>query len=160
MNIYDFNIKSPNGVSVHLDEYRGKVILIVNTATKCGLTPQFEELETLHLKYKDEGLIIIGMPCNQFLNQEPETNESMVESCKINHGVTFLLTEKINVNGNDTHPVFNFLKKSLFNFFGQKIKWNFTKFLIDNNGVPYKRYSPTTKPLAMETEIRKLLNLD
>jgi len=160
MNIYDFNIKSPNGVSVHLDEYRGKVILIVNTATKCGLTPQFEELETLHLKYKDEGLIIIGMPCNQFLNQEPETNESMVESCKINHGVTFLLTEKINVNGNDTHPVFNFLKKSIFNFFGQKIKWNFTKFLIDNNGVPYKRYSPTTKPLAMETEIRKLLNLD
>ena len=84
----------------------------------------------------------------------------MVESCKINHGVTFLLTEKINVNGNDTHPVFNFLKKSIFNFFGQKIKWNFTKFLIDNNGVPYKRYSPTTKPLAMETEIRKLLNLD
>ena len=121
MNIYDFNIKSPNGASIHLDEYRGKVILIVNTATKCGLTPQFEELETLHLKYKDEGLIIIGMPCNQFLNQEPETNESMVESCKINHGVTFLLTEKINVNGNDTHPVFNFLKKSIFNFFGQKV---------------------------------------
>mgnify|MGYP000843846739 FL=1 len=92
------------------------------------------------MKYKDEGLIIIGMPCNQFLNQEPETNESMVESCKINHGVTFLLTEKINVNGNDTHPVFNFLKKSIFNFFGQKIKWNFTKFLIGKDGQPHWEY--------------------
>lgn len=140
-----------------MSDYKGKVVLIVNTATKCGLAPQFDGLESLHEKYKDKGLVVLGFPCNQFANQEPETNDTVEESCRINFGVTFQLTEKIDVNGPNTHPIFAYLKNELGGFLGKKIKWNFTKFIIDKNGKPYKRYSPTTKPDKLEKDIESLL---
>ena len=158
MNIYDLSYRKPSGEEVSMESYKGKVILIVNTATKCGLAPQFDGLEKLHEQYKDKVLVVIGMPSAQFLNQEPETNETMTEVCKINHGVTFQLTEKIDVNGKNTHPVFSYLKKELKGgFLGNRIKWNFTKFLIDADGNPYKRYSPNTAPIKSESDIAKLI---
>lgn len=152
---YALEVRSPAGDIIKMADFRGKTVLIVNTATKCGLAPQFEGLEQLHQTYKDSGLVVIGFPCNQFLGQEPLTNESMVASCKINFGVTFTLTEKVDVNGKNTHPVFTFLKKSLP---GKDIKWNFTKFLITKEGIPHKRYAPTTKPKDLEADIQALLN--
>jgi glutathione peroxidase len=129
----------------------------VNTATKCGLAPQFEGLEKLHQRYKDKGLVVLGFPCNQFMGQEPETNESMEQTCQLNHGVTFQLFEKIDVNGPHTHPVFKYLKNSLNGFLGKKIKWNFTKFLVDPQGKPVRRFSPTTKPEDIDRFIQPLL---
>lgn len=140
-----------------MSDYKGKTVLVVNTATQCGLTPQFAGLEALHQKYKDKGLVILGFPCNQFGDQEPESNENMEQVCEVNHGVTFQLTEKVEVNGAGTHPVFNYLKSKLGSFFGSKIKWNFTKFLVDKNGKPVKRFAPVTKPESMEKEILKYL---
>lgn len=157
-DFYQLKAKTPSGQEISMAEFKGKVILIVNTATKCGLAPQFEGLEKLHQQYKDKGLVVLGFPCNQFLSQEPETNETMVESCQINFGVTFQLYEKCDVNGPNTHPVFKYLKKKLGGWFGSRIKWNFTKFLVDKNGHPVKRYAPTVKPEAMEGEIIKQLN--
>ena len=157
-DFYQLKAKTPSGQEISMAEFKGKVILIVNTATKCGLAPQFEGLEKLHQQYKDKGLVVLGFPCNQFLSQEPETNETMVESCQVNFGVTFQLFEKCDVNGPNTHPVFKYLKKKLGGWFGSKIKWNFTKFLIDKNGLPVKRYAPTVKPEAIEGEIVKQLN--
>lgn len=157
MSIYDFKINSPSGEAIDLSAFKGQAILAVNTATKCGLTPQFTGLEKLHQDYKDQGLVVLGFPCNQFMNQEPETNDTIVNVCKINHGVTFQLTEKIDVNGKETHPIYKYLKKELGGFLGKKIKWNFTKFLIDPNGKPYKRYAPTTKPADIEKDIKKVL---
>ncbi len=157
-DFYQLTAKTPSGKEVSMEEFKGKVILIVNTATKCGLAPQFEGLEKLHQQYKDKGLVVLGFPCNQFLSQEPETNETMVESCQVNFGVTFQLFEKCDVNGPNTHPVFKYLKKKLGGWFGSKIKWNFTKFLIDKSGLPVKRYAPTVKPEAIEGEIVKQLN--
>jgi glutathione peroxidase len=157
MNFYDLTAKTPAGKEISMSEFKGKVILVVNTATKCGLAPQFDGLEQLHQKYADKGLVILGFPCDQFLHQEPETNETMEETCRINHGVTFQLFEKIQVNGSDTHPVFKYLKSKLGGIFGSRIKWNFTKFVIDKNGNPNKRFSPTTKPEAMEKTILNLL---
>lgn len=154
---YDFSIHTPNGEKVEMSHYHGKVVLVVNTATKCGLAPQFDGLEQLHQKYKDRGLVVLGFPCDQFLNQEPETNETVVEACRINHGVTFQLFEKIDGNGKNTHPLYQYLKSELPGFLGGKIKWNFTKFLIDKNGKPVKRYSPTTVPEKIEADILKLL---
>ena len=136
---------------------KGKTILIVNTATKCGLTPQFDGLEKLHQTYKDKNLVVIGFPCNQFKNQEPETNNTIEEACRINHGVTFQLTKKVDVNGEHTDPVFKYLKNELGGFLGKKIKWNFTKFLISPDGIPYKRYAPTTAPAKIEKDIIKLI---
>lgn len=157
-DFYQLKVKTPSGQEISMTEFKGKVILIVNTATKCGLAPQFEGLEKLHQEYKDKGLVVLGFPCNQFLSQEPETNDTMVESCQVNFGVTFQLLEKCDVNGPDTHPVFKYLKKKLGGWFGSKIKWNFTKFLVDRNGYPVKRYAPTVKPEAIEGEIVKQLN--
>lgn len=158
MNIYDFSFKSSDGREISLSDYRGKVLLLVNTATKCGLAPQFEELEALHKKYEKDGLVVIGFPCDQFLGQEPETNENMAKVCQINFGVTFLLSEKINVNGKDTHPLFVYLKKTLRGgFFGSAIKWNFTKFLIGSDGKPFKRYAPAVTPLSFEDDIKSLI---
>ena len=154
---YDLSAKTPQGKEISMADYEGKTVLIVNTATKCGLAPQFEGLEALHEKYKDNGLVVLGFPCDQFLGQEPETNETVEETCKINHGVTFQLTEKVDVNGSNTHPIFKYLKKELGGLFGSKIKWNFTKFLIDKNGKPVKRFAPVTKPEAIESEIQKVL---
>lgn len=154
---YDLSANTPQGRAVNMADYTGKVVLVVNTATQCGLTPQFAGLERLHQQYKDRGLVVLGFPCNQFGAQEPLSNEVMEETCLVNHGVTFPLFEKIEVNGPGTHPVFRYLKKKLGGFFGSRIKWNFTKFLIDASGKPVKRYSPVTKPEAMEGEIKKLL---
>lgn len=156
-DFYQLTAKTPAGDTIPFSDFKGKTVLIVNTATKCGLAPQFKGLEELHQKYKDKGLVILGFPCNQFLSQEPETNDSMVESCEINFGVIFQLTEKCDVNGTNTHPVFKFLKKKLGGWFGSKIKWNFTKFLIDKNGNPVKRYAPTVKPGDMEQDIQGIL---
>lgn len=157
MNFYDLKINKPNGDAINFTDFKGKTILIVNTATKCGLAPQFDELEKLHQQYKDKGLIILGFPSNQFLNQEPETNETVEDTCRINHGVTFQLTEKIDVNGENTHAAFKYLKDELPGTLGKKIKWNFTKFLISPEGKPFKRYSPTTKPAKIENDIKKFL---
>jgi glutathione peroxidase len=158
MSIYDFSLKSSEGEVITFSDYKDKVLLLVNTATKCGLAPQFEELEALHKKYKDRGLVVIGFPCDQFMGQEPETNETMAGVCQINFGVTFTLSEKIDVNGATAHPLFVYLKKELpGRWFGNRITWNFTKFLIDKNGTPYKRYAPTVKPRSMEEDIQKLL---
>ena len=155
---YQLQAKKPNGEIIEMKKFKGKTILIVNTATKCGLAPQFDGLEVLHQKYKDKGLVVLGFPCAQFLNQEPETNDTVEEACKINHGVTFQLTEKIDVTGKNTHPVFAYLKKKKGGFLGNRIKWNFTKFLIDKNGNPVKRFAPTDKPEKIEKDILKLIN--
>lgn len=157
MSIYDFTVNTPQGKVIDFNDLKDKTILIVNTATKCGLAPQFDGLEKLHQTYKNQGLVVLGFPCNQFKDQEPETNDSMVENCRINHGVTFQLTELVNVNGQNTHPVYKYLKKELGGFFGSSIKWNFTKFLITPTGKPYKRYSPIKKPKKLEKDIIKLL---
>ena len=156
-NIYNQKVNTPDGSIIDFSDFKDKVILVVNTATQCGLTPQFDGLEQLHKTYENDGLVIIGFPCNQFMGQEPLTNEAMIETCKINHGVTFQLTEKIEVNGKNTHPIYKYLKGELGGFLGSKIKWNFTKFLIDRNGIPVKRYAPTTKPQEIEVDIQKLL---
>jgi glutathione peroxidase len=156
-SIYQFSAKSLQGKEISLETYKGKVILVVNTASKCGLTPQYEGLENLYEKYKDDGLIILGFPCNQFGNQEPGTEKEISEGCLVNYGVTFQMFSKIEVNGENTHPVFKYLKDKLPGFPGKKIKWNFTKFLVDRNGVPVKRFSPTTVPEKLITDIEKLL---
>ncbi len=157
MSFYDFKINKPNGEKLDLINYKGKLILIVNTATKCGLSPQFKGLEELHQKYKDKGLVVLGFPCAQFLNQEPESNDTVEKACEINYGVTFQLTEKIDVNGANTHPIFKFLKKEKGGFLGSRIKWNFTKFLIDQDGNVIERYAPTTLPEKIEEDIVKLI---
>lgn len=157
MSIYDFSTKTPAGQIIDMSQYKGKTLLIVNTATQCGLTPQFDGLEALHQSYKDQGLVVLGFPCNQFGSQEPLSNDQMVDSCRMNHGVTFQLTEKIEVNGDNTDPIYKYLKKELKGTLGNNIKWNFTKFLIGPDGTPYKRYAPTTKPAKIEADIQKLL---
>jgi glutathione peroxidase len=154
---YQLTANTPQGKPVPMSDYKGKVVLVVNTATQCGLTPQFEGLEKLYQSYKDKGLVILGFPCNQFGGQEPLSNDTMEQTCKINHGVTFPLFEKTDVNGPQTNPVFKYLKSKLGGFFGSRIKWNFTKFLLDANGKPVKRFSPVTRPDSIEPEIKKLL---
>ena len=134
--IYNLSFKKPSGEEISMKSFEGKVILVVNTATRCGLTPQFKALESLYQNYKDEGFVIIGFPCNQFMGQEPISNEKMEEVCLVNYGVTFPLSEKINVNGPNAHPIFQYLKKQLRGTFSKSIKWNFTKFLIDSDGNP------------------------
>lgn len=156
---YSYQIKSSNGKTIDFKSLKNKVVLIVNTATECGLASQFKDLEDLHQKYKDSGLVVIGFPCNQFMGQEPVNNDDMQSACEISFGVTFPLTEKIDVNGKNTHPIFKYLKNNLGGFLGSKIKWNFTKFLIDAKGNPYKRYAPTTKPQSIENDIQKLLKM-
>lgn len=157
MNFYDLEVAKPNGEILKMSEFRGKPVLVINTATQCGLTRQFEGLEKLHQDFKNKGLIVIGFPCNQFRNQEPLTNENMETVCEQEYGVTFQLTEKIDVNGKDTHPIFAYLKNELKGVLGKRIKWNFTKFLINKEGTPIKRYSPTTKPENITSDIEKVL---
>ena len=156
-DFYALSANTPQGRVVKMSDYTGKVVLVVNTATQCGFTPQFSGLEKLYQQYKDQGLVVLGFPCNQFGSQEPLSNEVMEETCLVNHGVTFPLFEKTEVNGAGTHPVFRYLKQKLGGLFGSRIKWNFTKFLVDASGRPVKRYSPVTKPEAIEGEIKRLL---
>ena len=155
---YDFEATNIKGETISMKAYQGKTIVVVNTASKCGFTPQYKGLETIYQKYKNQGLVILGFPCNQFGKQELGSSDEIEEFCQINYGVTFPLFEKIDVNGKDAHPIFKFLKsKQSGGIFGSRIKWNFTKFVINNNGVPVKRFSPTTKPEKMEKTIKNLL---
>lgn len=155
--VYDFNAKDLNGNEVDFAQFKDKVLLIVNTASKCGFTPQFEGLEKLHQTYKDQGLVVIGFPCNQFGSQDPGSNEEIGAFCQKNYGVSFLMMEKIDVNGENEHPLYTWLKKQEGGFLTDGIKWNFTKFLINRQGEVVDRYAPTTKPKALESEIVKLL---
>jgi len=154
MSFYDLSFNDTAGNTVPMQQFQGKVLLLVNTATKCGLAPQFVDLENLHQTYKDKGLTVIGFPCNQFAGQEPESNETIVNVCQINYGVTFLLSEKIDVNGDNTHPVFAFLKDNANSgILGDDIKWNFTKFLVSTDGLIINRYAPTTSPMDIKEDI-------
>ena len=176
-----FNLKALNnkGVEVDFSQYQGKVLLIVNTASKCGFTPQYDGLEDLYQKYKDKGLVVIGFPCDQFAGQEPGSNEEITEFCRLNHGVTFPLMSKIDVNGANESPVFTFLKAAAptEEYHGLKAKatremlkgmsksvekdsdilWNFTKFLVAKDGCTVKRYAPVTEPASFEKDIEALL---
>jgi len=155
---YSFKAKNLSGKEVAMDTFKGKTILVVNTASKCGLTPQFEGLESLYQKYKERNFVILGFPCNQFANQEPGDEKSISEGCLINYGVTFPMFTKIDVNGENAHEIYKYLKKELNGLFGSKIKWNFTKFLIDKNGKPLKRFSPFTKPEKIEKYLINILD--
>ena len=157
-HFYEFSAQTLQGKEIKMDAYKGKTILVVNTASKCGLTPQFEGLEKLNQKYKDKGLVILGFPCNQFAGQEPGDEKSISEGCVINYGVTFQMFSKIDVNGESAHPIYKYLKNELSGLLGNKIKWNFTKFLIDQNGKPLKRFSPTTKPEKIDKYLETILN--
>lgn len=155
--IYDFEAIDSKDVVVDFSQFRGKVLLIVNTASKCGFTPQYAGLELLHKKYKDQGLVIIGFPCNQFLHQEPGDDSDIRSFCKLNYGVSFTLMKKVNVNGKDAHAIYKYLRNKTGGFLGSRIKWNFTKFLISKEGNLIKRYSPLVQPQNMEKEIERLL---
>lgn len=155
---YDFSAESLQGKKIDMDLYKGKTVVVVNTASQCGFTPQFEGLENLYRKYKDEGLVILGFPCNQFGKQEPGDEKSIEEGCMVNYGVSFPVFSKTEVNGANAHPIYKYLKQEQGGFLGNKIKWNFTKFLIDKNGIPVKRFAPTTKPEKMEKHIVQLLH--
>lgn len=154
---YQFKAITLQGKEVSMENYKGKTVLVVNTASKCGLTPQYEGLESLYQKYQNKGLVILGFPCNQFGNQEPGDEKSISEGCLINYGVTFQMFSKVDVNGETAHPLFKFLKKKLGSIFGSSIKWNFTKFLINADGEPVKRFSPTTKPEKIDRYLQKML---
>ncbi len=157
MSFYDLKTKTASGKEIDFNEFKDHPVLIINTATQCGLTPQFSGLEQIHQEFKDKGLKVLGFPCNQFMGQEPLSNDEMENICQLNHGVTFPLTEKVDVNGKNTDPVFKYLKKEKGGLLGSKIKWNFTKFLIDKDGNVVKRYAPTTKPEAIVPDIKKVL---
>lgn len=154
---YDITAKDLQGKEIKMEDYKGKVVLVVNTASECGFTPQFEGLEQLYQNYGSDGLVILGFPCNQFGKQEPGDERSIAEGCVVNYGVTFPMFSKVDVNGANAHPLFNYLKKELGGLLGSKIKWNFTKFLIDREGKPVKRFAPITKPESMEKDIKSLL---
>lgn len=158
MSIYNFNVKTAKGKLKSIGDYQGKVMLIVNTATKCAFTSQFKELQQIYTQYKDSGLEILGFPCNQFGSGEKGNNEEIHSFCEINYGVTFELFDKIDVNGQNTNPLYNFLKKEAKGVLGsESIKWNFTKFLVDREGHVLKRYGSTDKPSAIVEDLKKLL---
>lgn len=174
MSVYSFQANLSNGEEISLEEYKGKVLLIVNTASKCGLTPQYEGMEKLYQTYKEDGFTVLGFPCNQFGGQEPGTDEEISSFCSVNYNVTFPLFQKIAVNGEHTHPLYQYLREQapedadldenspLKGNAGEledsSIKWNFTKFLIDQNGQVVQRFAPTTKPEEIVEDIEKLLS--
>ena len=155
MVFYDFKAKRINGREVSLEEYKDKVVLVVNTASKCGFTPQLTGLTKLYEKYSDKDFVILGFPCNQFGKQDPDSE--VRNTCLINYGVSFPMFDRIDVNGANAHPLFNYLKEEAGGILGNDIKWNFTKFLIDRNGKVEKRFAPITKPEKIETYITGLL---
>jgi glutathione peroxidase len=158
MSIHDFSARLLNGEEVSLSRWRGQVLLIVNTASACGFTPQYAGLEDLYEQFGGDGLTVLGFPCNQFGEQEPGDAATISEFCARNYRVTFPLFEKIEVNGPDAHPLFHHLKKEKSGLLGtESIKWNFTKFLVDRGGKVVARYAPQTKPEELEGPIRKLL---
>ena len=177
--IYDFKSLNNRGVEVDFRQYEGQVLMIVNTASKCGFTPQYDGLEALYQKYKDQGLVIIGFPCDQFAHQEPGSDEEIAEFCRLNHGVTFPLMKKIDVNGENANPIYKYLKSvapteeykglkakashTLFKNISKSVEkegdimWNFTKFLISRDGATVKRFPPTTEPADFENDIKEML---
>mgnify|MGYP001441794209 FL=1 len=159
MSIYDFNVKDIKDNDISMSKYKNKVLLIVNVASKCGFTGQYEGLENLYQKYKDEDFMILGFPSNQFSNQEPGSNKEILEFCTLTYGVDFDMFAKINVNGENEIPLYTYLKKEASGILGtESIKWNFTKFLVDKNGKVVDRFGSTTKPKDIEEDIKKLLN--
>ncbi|AHY74720.1 AQG_2a_G0004570.mRNA.1.CDS.1 [Saccharomyces cerevisiae] len=158
-SFYDLECKDKKGESFKFDQLKGKVVLIVNVASKCGFTPQYKELEELYKKYQDKGFVILGFPCNQFGKQEPGSDEQITEFCQLNYGVTFPIMKKIDVNGSNADSVYNYLKSQKAGLLGFKgIKWNFEKFLVDSNGKVVQRFSSLTKPSSLDQEIQSLLS--
>lgn len=157
MNIYDLKVKDAKGAEVSLSDYKGKVLLIVNTATGCGFTPQYEGLQDLYEKYQAQGLEILDFPCNQFANQAPGTEDEIVDFCQSRYGVTFKQFAKIEVNGKNESPVYTWLKKEKGGIMGSNIKWNFTKFLLNKDGKVVDRFAPTVTPEKIEEKIKGLL---
>ena len=157
MSLYEITVPLARGGEQSLSEYKDKVLLIVNTASKCGFTPQFKDLEEIYLKYKDKGLVILGFPCDQFLKQEFDNNEEIQNFCQVNYGVSFPIFAKIDVKGKNAHPLFKYLTENSSGFFNSSIKWNFTKFLVNKNGEVVNRYAPTTNPQSIVPDIEKLL---
>ncbi|MBD8037151.1 redoxin family protein [Solibacillus sp. A46] len=156
MNIYDIPVKTEKGEQYELDRYKGQVMMIVNTASKCGFTNQFSQLEELYEKYKEEGFVVLGFPSDQF-KQELSSSEDAAEFCRMDYGVTFPMHEIIKVNGADAHPLFKHLSSEAKGLLGQSVKWNFTKFLVDRDGNVIKRYAPQDSPTKAENDIAKLL---
>ncbi|AYD41196.1 glutathione peroxidase [Clostridium fermenticellae] len=157
MNIYDYTVKDGIGNDVSLDKYRGKVLLIVNTATRCGFTPQYKGLQGLYQKYQSRGFEILDFPCNQFASQAPGTNEEIANFCDSKYRITFSQFSKIDVNGENENPLYTYLKSQQGGVAGNKIKWNFTKFLIDRNGNVVERFAPTTTPEKIDKKVKALL---
>ncbi len=157
MSIYDFTVADAKGNETSLAAYQGKTLLIVNTASKCGLTPQYDELQDLYEKWKDKGFEVLAFPCDQFANQEPGTNEEIQHFCQINFGLTFPVFGKLDVNGETAHPLYQYLRQQKAGLGGDAIKWNFTKFLVDSQGKVVARYAPTTKPSRISPALVKLL---
>ena len=153
----DFDVTTADGSTRSLAEYEGQVVLVVNTASQCGFTPQLEGLQELYAAYRDQGLVVLGFPCNQFGNQEPGTDEEIRNFCEINYRVTFPLFQKVDVKGENQHPLFKYLTQSAQGLLNKEIKWNFTKFLIDKEGNLVSRFGPKDKPESFEDDIRKVL---
>ena len=157
-SLSDFTLPLLSGQSQNLADYAGKVVLVVNVASKCGLTPQYAGLEALYKQYQDRGLVVLGFPCNQFAGQEPGSDAEIAEFCEVNYGVTFPIFSRVDVNGDDAHPLYVWLKEAAPGILGSEaIKWNFTKFLIGRDGAVVERYAPTTEPADIAGDIDKLL---
>lgn len=158
MSVYDFSVETIKGEKTNLDSYKGDVLLIVNTASKCGFTPQYKGLQSIYESHKEQGLSVLGFPCNQFGAQEPGSSDEIMEFCELNYGVNFPMFAKVDVNGDGAHPLFKYLAAEAPGILGSKaIKWNFTKFLVDRNGQVVKRFAPTDKPETIEKHIQDLL---
>ncbi|EGL81345.1 glutathione peroxidase [Caldalkalibacillus thermarum TA2.A1] len=157
MSIFDYSACSINGTKQSLAAYKGQVVLIVNTASRCGFTPQYSGLEKLYQTYKDRGFVVLGFPCNQFMNQEPGTEEEILSFCQTNYQVSFPMFAKVKVKGPEAHPLFQYLTSQAKGILSDEIKWNFTKFLADQNGQVVKRYAPTTTPEKIAPDIERLL---
>ncbi len=158
-SLYDFTATDINGEDQPLSAYRGKVVLVVNTASKCGFTPQYATLEQLYLRHRDEGFVVLGFPCNQFAGQEPGSEEQISEFCRVNYGVSFPMFGKVDVNGSGTHPLWAWLKQSKGGRLGSMIKWNFTKYLIGRDGQVIDRFAPNTDPADIEPGIVAALEM-
>jgi len=157
MSVHEFSAKTINGEEKELADYKGKALLIVNTASECGFTPQFEGLQKLYDEYNEKGLEILGFPCNQFGGQDPGSDEEISEFCSMNYGVTFPMFSKVDVKGDQAHPLFRYLTEETKGILGDQIKWNFTKFLVDPDGKVVNRFSPQTKPENIAEDIEKVL---
>ncbi|TYR72570.1 glutathione peroxidase [Rossellomorea vietnamensis] len=156
-SIYDFDAVKPNGDEVSLSEFRGEAMVIVNTASKCGFTPQFEELQSLYEEFKDKGFTVLGFPSDQFMNQEFGNNDDIMEFCKVNYGVSFPMFSKVDVKGKGAHPLFKYLIKEKKGLMTSEVKWNFTKFLVDREGNVVNRYAPQTSPKKIKEDLVKIL---